>query len=54
MGDLSLLEQAVDELHEPDRLLDLLVAQLRRDDAPPELVEHFEAGRLALRDWLNH
>jgi hypothetical protein len=52
MSELGLLTKAVEELHEPDRLLDLLLDHLAAEQAPPELIERFQADRLAYLEWL--
>jgi hypothetical protein len=45
------LELAVDELHEPDALAELLVGRLRQDEAPVALVQHAEALEEEVRLW---
>jgi hypothetical protein len=45
------MRRAVEELHEPDRMADLLLARLRRDGAPPELIECAEKVRQGLAEW---
>jgi hypothetical protein len=47
------VRQAVEELHRPERLADLLVGHLRRDGAPRELVERAEQLRQGVAEWLD-
>lgn len=52
MEEQDVLRRAVDELHEPERLADLLVARLEADRAPKDLVDRFRRDRDALLTWL--
>lgn len=51
MGELETLARAVEELHETDRLIDLLLTGLAREHAPPEVIEQFQRGQLAYLEW---
>ena len=52
-GEREELARAVEELHEPDRLMDLVLMHLRADDAPGDVVELVERGRTAVAAWLD-
>lgn len=51
MSETELLARAVEELHEPDRLVDLLAAGLAREDAPADLVAQAQDLQAAIHAW---
>lgn len=51
MSELSEIERAVEELHEVDRVADLLVMGLTREHAPPSLIEQAQHVAAAVREW---
>ena len=51
MDELETLTRAVEELHEADRLAELLAIRLARANAPPALVEQAQGLQLAVKEW---
>jgi hypothetical protein len=51
-GEIETLRVAVEELHSPERLGDLLVARLANDHAPPALIEQAQALQAGIHEWL--
>ena len=50
-GEVETLRASVEELHETDRLLDLTLAALVRDEVPADLLERARGLRDAYAQW---